>query len=50
MDILLALNAGLPDMGTIHALRASGALAKLCTLPLLAGENMERLSAFTRRI
>ncbi|MGI9157062.1 MAG: hypothetical protein ACR2FG_10550, partial [Marmoricola sp.] len=47
LDLLLALNSGLPGMATIHANSAREALVKLCTLPLLAGENMERLSAFT---
>lgn len=39
-DLLLALNAGLPAMATLHADDARGALAKLCALPLLAGENV----------
>ena len=38
LDLLLALNAGLPGMATIHANSAREALVKLCTLPLLAGE------------
>lgn len=40
LDLLLALNSGLPGMATIHANSALQALAKLCTLPLLAGENI----------
>ncbi len=40
LDLLLALNAGLPGMATLHANSAREALAKLCTLPLLAGENI----------
>src|SRR5680860_1094097 len=38
LDLLLALNAGLPGMATIHANSAREALVKLCTLPLLAGD------------
>jgi len=40
LDLLLALNAGLPGMVTIHANSAREALVKMCTLPLLAGENI----------
>lgn len=40
LDLLLALNSGLPAMATIHANSARQALTKLCTLPLLAGENI----------
>ncbi|WP_309649910.1 ATPase, T2SS/T4P/T4SS family [Nocardioides sp.] len=40
LDLLLALNSGLPGMGTIHANSAREALVKMCTLPLLAGENI----------
>ncbi|MFC6287872.1 CpaF family protein [Nocardioides sp. GCM10027113] len=40
MDLLLALNAGLPGMCTLHANSAREALMKMCTLPLLAGENI----------
>ena len=36
LDLLLALNAGLPGMCTIHANSAREALVKTCTLPLLA--------------
>lgn len=40
LDLLIALNSGLPGMGTIHANSARDALIKLQTLPLLAGENI----------
>jgi pilus assembly protein CpaF len=40
LDLLIALNSGLPGMCTIHANSAREAIAKLCTLPLLAGENV----------
>ena len=40
MDLLLALNSGLPGMCTLHANSAREALTKVCTLPLLAGENI----------
>ncbi|MFT4082735.1 MAG: ATPase, T2SS/T4P/T4SS family [Nocardioides sp.] len=40
LDLLLALNAGLPGLATLHANSAREALLKLCTLPLLAGENI----------
>lgn len=40
LDLLLALNTGLPSMASIHASSARQALTKLCTLPLLAGENI----------
>ncbi len=40
LDLLLALNAGLPGMTSLHANSAREALVKLCTLPLLAGENI----------
>ena len=40
MDLLLALNAGLPGLATLHANSAREAPVKLCTLPLLAGENI----------
>jgi len=40
LDLLLALNSGLPGMCTIHANSAREALVKMCTLPLLAGENI----------
>lgn len=40
LDLLLALNSGLPGMCTLHANSAREALTKVCTLPLLAGENI----------
>lgn len=42
LDMLIALNAGLPGMATVHANSAQDALTKICTLPLLAGENISR--------
>ena len=39
-DLLIALNSGLPGMASIHANSAREAITKLCTLPLLAGENV----------
>jgi pilus assembly protein CpaF len=44
LDLLLALNSGLPGACSIHANSAREALVKLCTLPLLAGRNID--SAF----
>lgn len=40
LDLLIALNSGLPGMGTIHANSARDAILKLQTLPLLAGSNI----------
>lgn len=40
LDLLLALNSGLPGLATLHANSAREALTKLCTLPLLAGPNI----------
>ncbi|MGA8045429.1 MAG: ATPase, T2SS/T4P/T4SS family [Dermatophilaceae bacterium] len=40
LDLLIALNSGLPGMASIHANSAREAITKLCTLPLLAGENV----------
>ena len=40
LDLLIALNSGIPGMATIHSNSAREALAKLQTLPLLAGENI----------
>lgn len=40
LDLLVALNSGLPGMTSIHANSAREALSKLVTLPLLAGENV----------
>ena len=44
LDLLIALNSGLPGMCSVHANGARDALAKLCILPLLAGRNID--SAF----
>ncbi|WP_104089226.1 CpaF family protein [Cryobacterium sp. N19] len=41
LDLLIALNSGLPGMCSIHANSARDALAKLSTLPLLAGRNID---------
>lgn len=41
LDLLIALNSGLPGMCSIHANSARDALAKLATLPLLAGRNID---------
>src|SRR5580765_8103921 len=40
LDLLIALNSGLPGMCTIHANSAREAITKMCTLPLLAGDNI----------
>jgi len=40
LDLLIALNSGLPGMATVHANSARGAINKLQLLPLLAGENI----------
>jgi len=40
LDLLIALNSGIPGMCTLHANSAREALLKMCTLPLLAGENV----------
>lgn len=41
LDLLIALNSGIAGMCTIHANSARDALVKLCTLPLLAGRNID---------
>jgi pilus assembly protein CpaF len=41
LDLLIALNSGLPGMCSLHANSAQDALAKLATLPLLAGRNID---------
>lgn len=41
LDLLIALNSGLPGMCSIHANGARDALTKLSTLPLLAGRNID---------
>ena len=40
LDLLIALNSGLPGMATVHANSAREAVTKMCTLPLLAGSNV----------
>ncbi|MGJ7440874.1 CpaF family protein [Aquipuribacter sp. MA13-6] len=40
LDLLIALNSGLPGMCTVHSNSAREAVTKMCTLPLLAGENV----------
>lgn len=40
LDMLIALNSGLPGMCSVHANNARDAVTKICTLPLLAGENI----------
>jgi len=46
LDLLLALNTGVPGAATIHANSAREALGKLAALPLLAGRNID--SAFVQ--
>ena len=41
LDLLLALNTGVPGAATIHANSAPEALRKLAALPLLAGRNID---------
>jgi len=41
LDLLLALNTGVPGAATIHANSAREALTKLSALPLLAGRNID---------
>ena len=40
LDLLIALNSGIPGMCSVHANTAREAVTKICTLPLLAGENV----------
>lgn len=40
LDLLIALNSGLPGLCTIHANSADDAVIKISTLPLLAGSNI----------
>lgn len=42
LDLVLALNTGVPGAGTVHANSAAEALEKLTVLPLLAGRNIDR--------
>lgn len=41
LDLLIALNSGMPGMCSLHANNARDALIKLSTLPLLAGRNID---------
>jgi pilus assembly protein CpaF len=41
LDLLLALNTGVPGAATIHANNAAEAVRKLASLPLLAGRNID---------
>lgn len=40
LDLLIAMNSGMPSLSTLHANSAREAVTKLCTLPLLAGQNI----------
>ncbi len=40
LDLLVALNSGMPGMTSVHANSARDAVMKLCVLPMLAGENV----------
>lgn len=40
LDLLVAMNSGMPAMCSIHANSARQAIAKLCLLPMLAGSNV----------
>jgi pilus assembly protein CpaF len=40
LDLLIALNSGVPGLCTVHANSAREAIVKICTLPLLAGDNV----------
>ena len=40
MDLLIAMNSGMPSMASLHANSPREAITKLCTLPLLAGSNI----------
>ncbi len=42
LDMLLAMNSGAAGMTSVHANSARDALRKLTTLPLLAGDNLDR--------
>ena len=41
LDLVLALNTGIPGMASLHARSAEEALVKLGALPLLAGRNID---------
>ncbi len=40
LDLLVAMNAGMPSMCSLHANGAREAVSKLCLLPMLAGSNV----------
>lgn len=40
LDLLIAMNSGMPSMCSIHANNARAAIAKMCLLPMLAGSNV----------
>ena len=40
LDLLVAMNAGMPSMCSLHANGAREAISKLCLLPMLAGSNV----------
>lgn len=48
LELLIALNSGIPAYCTIHANSAEQALEKLVTLPMMAAENVS--SEFTRQV
>lgn len=50
LDMLIALNSGLPGLASIHANSARDAVTKLCTLPLLAGENVTNRECTSRHL
>lgn len=41
LDLLVAMNSGMPALASLHANTAREAITKLCTLPLLAGPNID---------
>ena len=40
LELLIAMNSGMPSMCSIHANNVRSALSKLCLLPMLAGSNV----------
>ena len=40
LDLLVAMNAGMPSMCSLHANGSREAISKLCLLPMLAGSNV----------
>ncbi len=49
LDLLIALNSGIPGMCTVHANSAHEAVTKMCTLPLLAGDKWGRRASARAR-